>query len=135
MFSQEALEYVVAPVGPTGVGRGTRARTQPSRYEPTMTGQTYPTAETQSAAMHFQQAMASTPLDTAEDCIEHMTGAIMMQQHFFQRGLKLFGKKGEAAVEKELTQMHDMQAYTPINASTLSEAERKDAINQLMFLT
>ena len=135
MFSQEALEHVVAPVGPTGVRRGTRTRTQTSRYEPTMTGQTYPTAETQTAAMHFQQAMATNPLDTAEARIEHMTGAIMMQQHFFQRGLRLFGKKGEAAVEKELNQMHDMQAYTPIDASTLSEAEKKDAINQLMFIT
>ena len=37
-------------------------------------------------------------------------------------------------VQKELNQMHDTQTYTPIETSTLSEAERKDAINQLMFM-
>jgi hypothetical protein len=102
-----------------------------------MTGQSYPTAvpQTQAAVMHFQEATVSTPLSTEEDCLEYITGAIMMQQHFFQKGLKLFGEKGEVAVQKELTQMHDMKAYTPMDASTLSDAEKKDAINQLMFLT
>jgi hypothetical protein len=138
MFSQGALEATVASIGPTGVifnERPRRARAPPRNYEPTMTGQAYPMAETQTAAMHFQQAMATAPLVTEDDYVEQLTGTMMMQQHYFQKGLKIFGKKGEAAVEKELTQMHDMQAYTPIDASTLSEAEKKDAINQLMFLT
>ncbi len=129
LFSPGALGHV------TGTSRyPRRERTQATKaYEPTMSGQSYPTTE--SAAMFFQQSTVRTPLSSEAESKEYMIGHIMMQQLFLQKGLKVFGKPGEAAVEKELQQMKDMDAYAPIDPSTLSEEEKKDAINQLMFLT
>lgn len=114
-----------------------RLRTQPTAYEPTMTGKSYPIASptAHEAQMHYQEATAQEPLLTMEDCLEHMTGVVMMQQFYYSKGLKMFGDKGNAAVTKELQQMHDMEAYTPIDAASLSDGEKQDAINQLMFLT
>jgi hypothetical protein len=85
--------------------------------------------------MFFQESTVQTPLLSEAESKEYMIGHIMMQQLFLQKGLKVFGKKGEVAVEKELQQMKDMDAYAPIDPSTLTEEQKKEAINQLMFLT
>ena len=49
-------------------------------------------------------------------------------------GLKKFKEKGEAGVTKELTQMHDMNVFRPIEVESLTHDEKKKALSSLMFL-
>jgi hypothetical protein len=48
-------------------------------------------------------------------------------------GLKKFKEKGEAGVTKELTQMHDMNVFRPIEVESLTHDEKKKALSLLMF--
>ena len=58
-----------------------------------------------------------------------------MAQHFSIRaGLKKFGRKGEKAVSNELTQLHTMSTYYPVDPTTLTKKQKLDALNSLMFL-
>ena len=50
-------------------------------------------------------------------------------------GLKRFGERGEAAVTKELSQFNVLNAFTPLDASTLTYDQRKHALASLIFLT
>jgi Reverse transcriptase (RNA-dependent DNA polymerase) len=58
--------------------------------------------------------------------------SIAMTQHGMRKGLQIFGKAGEDAVTKELTQLHERKVIKPI--SNLNCQERKDALKYLMFL-
>jgi hypothetical protein len=49
-------------------------------------------------------------------------------------GTKKFKAKGEAGVTKELTQMHDMNVFRPIEGESLTYDEKKKALLSLMFL-
>ncbi len=49
-------------------------------------------------------------------------------------GIQKFETKGEAGVTKELTQMHDMSVFRPIEVESLTYDERKKALSLLMFL-
>ncbi len=49
-------------------------------------------------------------------------------------GLKKFKEKGKAGVTKELTQMHDMNVFRPIEVESLTHDEKKKALSSLMFL-
>jgi hypothetical protein len=51
-----------------------------------------------------------------------------------KRYLKKFKEKGEAAVSKELEQLHTKHTFVPLNASYLSEKQKKRALESLMFL-
>ena len=66
--------------------------------------------------------------------MEHLIGVVLMQQYNLSKGLNKFGNKGKIAVTKELQQMHDMEAFTPMDASTLTYADRKNSIAALMLL-
>lgn len=72
---------------------------------------------------------------TEEDKDEHILGMILAQQFMMHVGLKKFGDRGEKAVTKELTQLHDLVAFLPVKADELSDEERKEALAALMFLT
>ena len=48
----------------------------------------------------------------------------LMTQYSLKAGLKKFGKKGEAAVEKELGQLHDFIVFIPINPANLDKDEK-----------
>ena len=47
------------------------------------------------------------------------------QQHQLQKGLKLFGLKGEIAAKQELSQLIKRNCYEPIDASTMTDPEKK----------
>ena len=47
--------------------------------------------------------------------------------------LRAFGKRGEEAVQKELNQIHDLNACIPLDASKLMSEEKKNAVPLLMF--
>jgi hypothetical protein len=49
-------------------------------------------------------------------------------------GIRKFKAKGEAGVTKELTQMHDMSVFHPIEVEALTYNDRKKALSSLMFL-
>ena len=60
--------------------------------------------------------------------------SFVMTQHNVRKGLKIFGDAGVEAVLKELTQLHDRRVLKPKEASKLSNEERKDSLQYLMFL-
>ena len=60
--------------------------------------------------------------------------SFVMTQHNVRKGLKIFGDAGVEAVLKELTQLHDRRVLKPKIANELSNEERKEALQYLMFL-
>ena len=72
---------------------------------------------------------------SAKDVTLHSSGVIMAEQYSIKKGLKVFGKEGEKAVTKELSQMHDMVVYTPVHAHELTREQKLQALESLIFLT
>jgi hypothetical protein len=64
---------------------------------------------------------------------EAIFGSIMMQLSL-KAGLKKWGKKGEESAMKEMTQLHDMQAFFPRDPNTMTQEQRKKALSSLIFL-
>lgn len=58
----------------------------------------------------------------------------VMTQHNLKSGLKEFGEDGVNAVLKELQQLHDRKVLEPKNPDLMSQEEKKDALQYLMFL-
>ena len=52
-----------------------------------------------------------------------------------KKGLQKFGEAGKAAALKEMKQLHDRVCFTPIDVKTLTESERRKAVESLIFLT
>jgi hypothetical protein len=57
-----------------------------------------------------------------------------MTQHSLKKGLKAFGAAGTTAVLKELKQLHDRKVLAPTHARGMTPAEKKKALQYLMFL-
>jgi hypothetical protein len=55
-------------------------------------------------------------------------------QHSMKAGIRLFGDKGEAAVQSELTQLLDRKVMEPALMQSLTYQEKKRALPYLMFL-
>jgi len=58
----------------------------------------------------------------------------MLTQMNVKQGLLLFGEKGNEAISKELKQLHEKGAITPVQWSDMSIEERRKALWYLMFL-
>ena len=69
-----------------------------------------------------------------EEVISHALGIVMFKQFCRKAGLKWFGKKGEEAVSSELTQMHDMEIYVPVDFGTMTPQQKSETLNLLIFL-
>jgi len=65
---------------------------------------------------------------------EMMVWAYMMRQYNLKPGLRKFGAKGVTAAVKELTQLHIMETWMPLEASKLSREQRMRALSSLLFL-
>ena len=52
-----------------------------------------------------------------------------------KKGLQKFGMEGRAAAKGELQQLYDRQCFKPVSYNSLSETERKRALESLIFLT
>ena len=63
------------------------------------------------------------------------TWEYLMTQHNLNKGLKLYGKEGEEATQKESQQLHDMETFEPVDPKILTYEEKRKAIASLMFLT
>jgi hypothetical protein len=59
---------------------------------------------------------------------------IILSQHSMKQGIKIFGQDGVNAVQAELSQLHDRSALDPKDASLLTRAQKKAALEYLMFL-
>jgi hypothetical protein len=57
-----------------------------------------------------------------------------MTQYSLKKGLRKFQKVGEAAVSKELRQLHMRDTFTPQKVEDLSEIQKRGALESLMFL-
>jgi hypothetical protein len=62
-------------------------------------------------------------------------GANFAQMYILQRGLKIFGEPGSVAAGKELDQLHSRNCFSPRDISTLTEEEKRKALDALMFLS
>ena len=65
----------------------------------------------------------------------HIVGVILAQQYSLKKELKLFGEKADAAVNKELRQIHVMETYEPVDPKTMTYEDRKKALASLLFIT
>ena len=64
----------------------------------------------------------------------HVLGVAIIQTFSLKKGLKVFGDKGKDAVKSELQQMQDMAVYTPLDPTSLTPEQRKQALSWFMFL-
>jgi len=58
----------------------------------------------------------------------------VMTQYNLKPGLRKFGQRGQAAAVKELTQLHIMDTWMPLQANKLSREQRMQALSSLLFL-
>ena len=64
---------------------------------------------------------AETPQDMSEEEIEaHIMGVLLIEHFNMKKGINIFGDRYKTAVIKELQNIHDMNTYKPIDASTLT---------------
>jgi Reverse transcriptase (RNA-dependent DNA polymerase) len=71
--------------------------------------------------------------DEAADAAEAAVLGFIFTQVSMKKVLKVYGDKGEAAVEEELQQLHDQKVMEPVAADSLTYAEKKKALEYLMF--
>jgi hypothetical protein len=57
-----------------------------------------------------------------------------MMQNSLKKGIKKFKKVGEAAISKELLQLHMRETFAPQNAKELSSEQNRGALGSFMFL-
>ena len=57
---------------------------------------------------------------TAEEMDYHIIGVVLSQQFSLEAGLKKFSNPGEKASVKELTQLHDMTTFIPLDPKKLT---------------
>jgi len=69
-----------------------------------------------------------------EEDREEFALGVALVHYSMNAGIKKFKAKGEAGVTKELTQMHDMNVFHPIEVKSLTYNTKKKALLLLMFL-
>ena len=93
-------------IGNSSVSKGDRIECQ-------YTGAGYTTRQ---GVVHFN-IDDDTPAPRAmsdEELEAHIVGIIFAQNFSLNKDLKIFGKKADVAVQKELSQIHAMDTYEPI---------------------
>ena len=60
--------------------------------------------------------------------------ANLLIKYNLKPGLQKFGTRGEKAALKEMTQLHIMDTWTPMDAGKLSREQRMRALSSLLFL-
>jgi len=60
--------------------------------------------------------------------------AYILMQYNLKLGLRKFGTRGEKAALKEMTQLHIIDTWTPMDAGKLSREQRMRALSSLLFL-
>ena len=65
---------------------------------------------------------------------EEIILGIALAQYILKAGLRVLGERGENVVVKELSKIHDMYTFTPVDAANMTCEERRAAVSSLMFL-
>jgi len=78
---------------------------------------------------HYVMVHTATSIELAKQ------GLPPKKQYGLKAGLRLFGSRGDAAVTKELYQLHTMNCFRPRDPHSLTRDERRKALSSLMFLT
>ena len=83
--------------------------------------------KTKQVVVHFNVEDDAPPLKTMteEQSDAHIVGVIFAQHFSLKKGLERFGEKADAAIHKELTQIHKMDTYEPVYKSNLTFEEKK----------
>ena len=69
-----------------------------------------------------------------EEVNYHIIGVLLSQKFSLMYFLRKFINPGEKASAKELTQLHDMKTFVPLDSKKLTIEERLKALLSLMFL-
>jgi hypothetical protein len=69
-----------------------------------------------------------------EEDREEFALGVALVHYSMNAGIEKFETKSKAGVTKELTQMHDMRVFHPIEVESLTYDERRRALSSLMFL-
>jgi hypothetical protein len=69
-----------------------------------------------------------------EEDREEFALGVALVHYSMNASIKKFETKGEAGVTKELTQMHDISVFHPVEVESLTYDEQKKALSLLMFL-
>ncbi len=77
--------------------------------------------------------LSNAKLIPEEDREEFALGVALVH-YSMNAGIKRFKAKGKAGVTKELTQMHNMNIFCPIEVESLTYDKKKKALLLLMFL-
>ena len=59
----------------------------------------------------------------------------MAQTHSLKAGTKKWGERGKEAASVEMNQLHERECFKPVDVTTLTQEERKKALESLLFLT
>jgi hypothetical protein len=68
------------------------------------------------------------------DHLHVMHNDVAMSQVNVKEGIKRFGEAGVSAVVKELKQLHDWKVMEPVPHNSLTNEQKSEALNYLMFL-
>jgi hypothetical protein len=79
----------------------------------------------------MQQDRPEINMDAVSVMADHL---FLTEQMGWKKGLSMFHEKGEAAMEKELKQIHDMDGFQPKHWFELTKEERARALKYLMYL-
>ena len=60
-----------------------------------------------------------------EDCLTHVVGVLTAEHYSMKKGKELFGDRSDAAVIKELRQIHLFETYELLKGSNLTWEEKK----------
>jgi hypothetical protein len=58
----------------------------------------------------------------------------VIEQMFYQKGLKVFGKRGANAVICEMRQLDELKTIVPEHPDNLTPKQKQEALKYLMFL-
>lgn len=86
--------------------------------------------------IHYSIKSGLMKVRAGKDCkaMQEMMTQYSITQYSLKAELKKFGEKSEAAVSKELGQLHDMSVFTPVDAKKLTRDQKAAALASLMFL-
>ena len=136
----ETVQEDAETVESVPVRRSERTRVQTTNYEPSFEGQQYNHLLSQSVdKVQYDMDLAKI----AALYIDHMnevsleaqqSGLSFLETYNLKKGLKKFGQSGEKAAHKEMKQLHDRVCFRPIDPNTMTELERKRALESLIFL-
>ena len=117
---------------PTPPRRSGRTRKPPEFLQPTHTGKSH-TSETKHL---FSQATMRDPETYIEYSEDEATiiAQCFIQTYSLKAGIKKFGDDGLNAAKAEFQQMHDRQAWEPVDINNYPYHVRRQVMNSLMFL-